>query len=65
VLADVIPNIPFIPAGNSTLMTPDPPRYISVAAPLIEGDLMCWDMENEMLSHGEGEQSTNVGARCP
>src|SRR5579863_21937 len=42
-----------------------PARYIWDEAPLMEGDLTPWAMEKTILSHGEGEQFTKVGALCP
>src|ERR1700733_9729777 len=42
-----------------------PPRFISAASPLIEGDWTPCAIEKVMLSQGEGEQSTKLGGRCP
>src|SRR5580693_2755685 len=36
-----------------------------VASPLREGEFTPWVIENEIPSHGEGEQSTKFGGPCP
>ena len=42
-----------------------PPTLNSAASPLIDGDDTPCAIQNEIPSHGDGEQSTNFGGPCP